>query len=121
MARSEEDRTPSRRRSPAKTPEERESLLISKSLNLIERQIEEGTVSSAVLSIYARAGTERDRLEKERLRNENDVLRKKVETMEAAVDLKNLMEDALSAFKGYQGSRAPSTLNFDEEDGYGRA
>ena len=93
-----------RRRSPAKTPEERESLLISKSLNLIERQIEDGSISSTVLAIYAKAGTERDRLEKERLRNENEVLRKKVETMEAAVDVKNLMEDALNAFKGYSGA-----------------
>lgn len=92
-----------RRRSHAKTPEERESILIAKSLNLIERQIDDGTVSSTVLSIYAKAGTERDRLEKERLRNENDVLRKKLETMEAAIDVKNLMEDALNAFKGYSG------------------
>lgn len=104
MARRIDDELPApRRRSHAKTPEERESQLISKSLNLIERQIEDGTVSSTVLSIYAKAGTERDRLEKERLRNENEVLRKKVETMEAAVDVKNLMEDALSAFKGYSG------------------
>ena len=101
-----------RRRSHAKTPEERESLLISKSLNLIERQIDDGTISSTVLSIYAKAGTERDRLEKERLRNENEVLRKKVETMEAAVDVKNLMEEALSAFKGYSGQ----TLVTDEDD-----
>lgn len=107
----DEEHSAPRRRSPAKTPEERESVLISKSLNLIESQIDDGSVSSTVLSIYARAGTERDRLEKERLRNENDVLRKKVETMEAAVDVKNLMEDALNAFKGYSGQRG-----FEDED-----
>lgn len=103
-----------RRRSPAKTPEERESLLISKSLNLIEKQIDEGSVSSTVLSIYAKAGTERDRLEKDRLRNENEVLRKKVESMEAAIDVKNLMEEALGAFKGYSGRATDD----DEEDDY---
>lgn len=101
-----------RRRSPAKTPEERESILISKSLNLIEKQIDDGSISSTVLSIYAKAGTERDRLEKERLRADNAVLRKKLETMEAAIDVKNLMEEALDAFKGYSGKA--TTNNFDE-------
>lgn len=100
----DEHRAP-RRRTPARTPEERESLLISKSLDLIERQIDDGTASSQILSIYAKYGSQRERLEQERLRNENEVLRKKVETMEAAVDLKNLMEDALNAFKGYSGKQ----------------
>ena len=116
MARhTDDEQAAPRRRSHAKTPEERESILIAKSLNLIERQIDDGTVSSTVLSIYAKAGTERDRLEKERLRNENEVLRKKVETMEAAVDVKNLMEDALAAFKGYAGRVA---IEFDDDEEY---
>lgn len=116
MARRTYDEQPApRRRSHAKTPEERESQLIAKSLNLIERQIEDGSVSSTVLSIYAKAGTERDRLEKERLRNENEVLRKKVQTMEAAVDVKNLMEDALAAFKGYSGQ---SQGSFEDDEDY---
>lgn len=112
--RTDDEHSAPRRRSHAKTPEERESLLIAKSLNLIERQIDDGSVSSTVLSIYAKAGTERDRLEKERLRNENEVLRKKVQTMEAAVDLKNLMDEALNAFKGYRGG----TPDLDDEDDY---
>ena len=115
--RTDDEHTAPRRRSHAKTPEERESLLIAKSLNLIERQIDDGSVSSTVLSIYAKAGTERDRLEKERLRNENEVLRKKVQTMEAAVDVKNLMEDALAAFKGYSGNSRVAD-DFDDEDDY---
>lgn len=107
----DDEHTAPRRRSHAKTPEERESLLIAKSLNLIEQQIDDGSVSSTVLAIYAKAGTERDRLEKMRIRNENEVLKKKVQTMEAAVDVKNLMEDALAAFKGYSGQQ-----RFDEEE-----
>lgn len=104
---------PPRKRSPARTPEERESLLISKSLSLIEKQIDDGTASSQVLSIYAKLGSTRERLEQERLRNENEVLKKKVETMEAAVDLKNLMSDALDAFRGYIGDQRTDQDYFD--------
>lgn len=97
-----------RRRSPAKTPEEWESLLISKAQNLIEKQIDDGTISSTVLAIYAKGGTERDRLEKQRLVNDNAYLEQKVKTMAQAVDIKNLMEDALYAFQGYEGrTRSP--------------
>lgn len=105
-----------RRRSPARTPEEAESILISKSLRLIEKQIDDGTASSQILSVYAKLGSSRERLEQERLRNENEVLRKKVETMEAAVDVKNLMQEALQAFKGYSGQAV--TDDYDEYDDY---
>lgn len=98
----DEHRAP-RRRTPPKTPEEHESILVSKSLKLIERQIDDGTVSSQVLSLYAKLGSSREALEQERLNNENAVLRKKVETMEAAIDIKHLMEEAMEAFKGYSG------------------
>lgn len=101
-----------RRRSPARTPEEQESILISKSTRLIEKQIEDGTISSTVLAIYAKAGTERDRLEKQRIREDNAYLRQKVKSMENAIDMKNLMEDALDAFKGYSGRRGDR----DDED-----
>lgn len=108
-----EEQAAPRRRSPAKTPEERESVLISKSLGLIERQIDDGTASSQVLSLYAKLGSSRERLEQERLINENEVLRKKVESMEAAIDVKNLMEEALGAFKGYSGKLPDS-----DDEGY---
>lgn len=112
VRRSNDEASTPRRQSPAKTPEEQETILISKSLRLIEKQIDDGSASSQVLSLYAKLGSSRERLEQERLVNENAVLRKKVESMEAAIDIKNLMEEALSAFKGYTGQ--PQEL--DEDD-----
>lgn len=99
----DEHSAPPRRRSRAKTPEERESMLVSMAMDRVEQQIADGSASSQILTHFAKLGSSREKLEQERLRNENDVLRKKVETMEAAVDVKNLMEDALQAFKGYSG------------------
>ena len=117
MARHSDDghRAP-RRHSPAKTPEELENVLINKSLRLIESQIDDGTISATVLTQYAKLGSSRERLEQERLRNENSVLQKKLETMEAAIDVRNLMEDALGAFRGYTGQG--SVLGEDEFDDY---
>lgn len=96
---------PTRRRSPAKTPEERESTLISMAMDLAEQQIADRSASSQLLTHFAKLGSSREKLEQERLANENAVLRKKLETMEAAIDVKNLMEDALGAFRGYAGQR----------------
>lgn len=104
-----------RRHTPARTPEEQETVLISKAFKLIERQIDDGTASSQILSQYAKLGSSRERLEQERLVNENAVMRKKLETMEAAIDLKNLMEDALGAFVGYQGGK---TSDEDDDEDY---
>jgi len=117
MARRVFDEHPApRRRTPARTPEEQESILISKSLKLIEKQIDDGSASSQVLSLYAKLGSSRERLEQERLRRENKVLEQKVKTMEAAVDIKNLMADAIDAFKGYSGARMDAALDDDDYD-----
>lgn len=101
--RSYDEPSATRRRSPAKTPEERESALISMAYERAEQQIADGSASSQLLTHFVKAGSSRDKIEKEKLLNEVEVLKKKVETMEAAVDVKNLMEDALNAFKGYSG------------------
>lgn len=115
MARRGDDEHPARtrRRSPAQNPEERETALVSMAMDVAEQQFANGTASSQLITHFAKLGSSRERLEQERLRNENAVLRKKVETMEAAVDLKNLMDEALSAFKGYSG-RANDPVDDDE-------
>jgi hypothetical protein len=102
-----------RRRSPARTPEERESMLIAMSYDRAEQMVADGTASSQLLTHFVKAGSTRDALEKEKMEEEILVLRKKVETMESAVDLKNLMDEALGAFKGYSGQRID-----DDEDEY---
>ena len=99
MTRRSSDEQPApRRRSRAKTPEERESMLISMAMDRAEKQISDGTASSQLLTHFAKLGSSRERLEQERLRNENEVLKKKVESMVAAIDVKNLMEKALESF-----------------------
>lgn len=85
-------------------------------MELAEDQIREGTASTQLVTHFAKLGSSRERLEQQKLRNENDVLRKKIETMEAAVDIRNLMDEALKAFRGYTGD--PELDDEDDSDDY---
>lgn len=98
-----EDDAPRKRRSPALTPDARENELISMAMDEIETQIREGRASSQVLVQFAKMGSARERLERNKLASENALLRKKIEDMDTAVQVKDLLSDALKAFRGYSG------------------
>jgi hypothetical protein len=96
---------------PATTVEGRENQLISKAINLAEKQIEEGTASAQVISHYLKLGSSRERLEQERLARENKLLEAKAEAIESAKDVMALYSEALSAMRAYQGQ---DVQEFDE-------
>lgn len=92
-----------RRQSSAMTPEARENELISQATDLAERQIQDGTVSSQVLVHYLRLGTQRERLEREKLQNDNLLRAAQVDSLRSAQRVEELMDDALRVFRYYQG------------------
>ena len=97
----EQTNTPKRR--PATTPEGRENQLISLAVDLAEKQIKEGTVSSQVLTHYLKLGSSREKLEQERLRRENHLLAAKAEAMASAKRVEELYGKALNAMRTYAG------------------
>lgn len=97
---------------PATTPEERENQLIAAAVDLAEQQIRSGTASAQVISHFLKLGSSREKLEQERLRNENSLLVTKQEVLESEKRTEALMVDALKAMKAYSG-------NSSEEDEYG--
>lgn len=97
----EQTSTPKRR--PATTPEARENQLVSLAVDLAEKQIKEGTVSSQVLTHYLKLGSSRERLEQERLRRENHLLEAKAEAMASAKRVEELYGQALKAMRNYSG------------------
>ncbi|WIC89901.1 hypothetical protein SEA_HYDRUS_10 [Gordonia phage Hydrus] len=111
---STEKSEPTRRR-PAKTPESRENQLIAAAVDLAEKQIREGTVSSQVLTHYLKLGSSREKLEQERLRNENHVLKAKAEAMASAKKVEELYGMALNAMRSYAG-QDPVSLGEDFDD-----
>ena len=94
---------PRSRRAPAKAPEVRELQMISAATDLAEKQILEGTASAAVITHYLKLATGRERLERERLANENELLRAKVENLQSQKRVEVLYSDAIKAFRAYSG------------------
>lgn len=88
---------------PALTIEARENQLIARAVDLAEKQLIDGTASSQVITHYLKLGSTRERLERERLEEENKLLKAKTKAYESAEDLKVLYENAIKAMRGYQG------------------
>lgn len=89
---------------PALTPETRENQLISLAVDLAEQQLREGTASSQVITHYLKLGSTREKLERERLEEENKLLRAKTKALEDQKELKELYADALKAMRNYSGN-----------------
>lgn len=88
---------------PALTPETRENQLISLAVDLAEKQLIEGTASSQVITHYLKLGSTREKLERERLEEENKLLRAKTKAMDSAEETKALYKNAIEAFRTYSG------------------
>lgn len=88
---------------PATTPEARENQLISLAVDLAEKQLREGTASSQVITHYLKLGSTREKLEKERLVEENRLLRAKTKAIDSTEEMKVLYKDAIKAFRTYSG------------------
>lgn len=102
------------RRRPATTPEAREDQLIAKAVDLAEKQLEEGTASAQVLSIYLKLGSSRERLEQERLHHENELLQVKREAIESQKRVEELYISALNAMRSYSGQEPMDEPDYDD-------
>lgn len=96
---------PKRRRAPAKTLEARENQLISLAVDLAEKQLSEGTASSQVITHYLKLGSTMERLEKEKIKKENELLHAKTESLKAMKRIDELYANAISAMRSYGGQK----------------
>lgn len=92
---------------PALTPEAREKQMVFLAVDLAERQLREGTASSQVITHYLKLGSMREKLERERLEEENKLLKAKTKALENAEEIKSLYEQALKAMRNYGGQGEP--------------
>ena len=97
------DKKPRRQRPPATTPEAREMQLIAAAVDLAEKQILAGKASSQVITHYLKLGTTRERLEQERLKQENLLTAAKIENLASAARIEDLYDKAIKAMRRYAG------------------
>ena len=92
------------RRPPATTPEARENQLIGLAVDLAERQMLEGTASAQVITHYLKLASSREKMEKEKLLQEVEVLKSKNEALQANRGSEDMYKKALDAMRSYQGA-----------------
>lgn len=92
-----------RKTRPALTPETREQQLISKAVDLAERQIDEGTASSQIIVHFLKLGTEKAKLEREKLKQENLLTQAKIESLQSSARVEELYAQAIDAMRRYSG------------------
>lgn len=85
------------------SPEARENQLIDLAVDLAEKQLAEGTASPMVIAHYIKMGSTKERLEREKLKRENEHLRAKTESLQSAKRLEEIYQNAIDAFMDYRG------------------
>lgn len=103
MARTTKKVDTKKRRPPAKDPEARENQLIALAIDVAERQLSDGTASAQVITHYLKLGTTKERLEKEKLERENELLRAKTESLQSQKNIEDLYKNAINAMRMYNG------------------
>ena len=102
---------------PALTPESRENQLISLAVDLAERQLQEGTASSQVITHYLKLGSTKERIEKEILEKQKELISAKTDALKSAKKVEALYEEAIKAMRKYSG-HADADGDDEDEDLY---
>ncbi len=93
----------SRMMRPALTPEARENQLVSLAVDLAEKQLREGTASAQVITHYLKIGSTKERVEKEILEKQKELIEAKTQNLKSIENTEKLYANALKAFRGYSG------------------
>ena len=96
-----------RKRRPALTPEARENQMISLAVDLAEKQLQEGTASSQVITHYLKLGSTKERIEKEILEKQKELITAKTEALQSAKRVEELYSEAIKAMRRYNGQGDP--------------
>ena len=86
----------------AATPEARENQMIALAVDLAEKQLTEGTASAQVITHYLKLATTREKIEKEILEKQKDLITAKTDQIKSQATSEELYAEALAAMKRYR-------------------
>jgi len=90
---------------PALSPEARENQLVSLAVDLAEQQLREGSASSQVITHYLKLGSTKEKIEKEILEKQKELITAKTQNLQSAQRIEELYANALDAMRNYSGDR----------------
>ena len=95
---------------PATSPEARENQLIALAYDLVEQRLRDGTATSQETTHFLKLGSTKERLEKEILEKQKELITAKTESLYSQKRIDELYANAIEAMKSYR-----STSNEDSE------
>lgn len=84
--------------SEATSPEKRENELIALAVDLAEEQLRAGTASSQVITYFLKLAAEKEKLEREKLKADIELIRTKKKSVEASDRMEELLANAINVF-----------------------
>lgn len=103
---------PAKKSRPPLTAEGKEKQMISLAMDCAEERLRNGTAPSQLIVHYLKLGSEKNRLEMEKLKEENKLLRAKTEAIKSLKSQEELYAAAIKAMRRYAGE----TVEEDDED-----
>lgn len=111
-----EAKRPGKKTRRATTPEAREDQLIALAVDLAEQKLRDGTASNSMIIHYLKLGSTKERLEKEILSEQVELVKAKTESLKSAKQIEELYKNALDAMRSYSGQSSKEEV--DDEDVY---
>lgn len=99
-----------RRRPPARTPEEREREMTALAMDQAEEMLRNGNAPTQVVLHYLKLATAREKAELEMIRKKSENLDAKTESLRQAAKFEEGYKEAMQALKEYNGQ-----FNYDED------
>lgn len=100
---------------PALSAEARENQLISLAVDLVEQRLRDGTASSQETTHFLKLASQKNRIDLERAKLENELIKAKTQALKDQADMKTLYTEAIAAMRRYSGH---GDASYDEEDDY---
>lgn len=88
----------------AESPDAREQQMISYAVDLAEKQLREGTASAQVITHYLKLATSKEKLERDKLALEKELLAAKTDAYRSAKHTEELYAEAIKAMRMYSGN-----------------
>lgn len=100
---------------PALNPDARENQLIGLAIDLVEQRLRDGTASAQETTHFLKLASQKNRIELERAKLENELIKAKTQNLRDQADMKTLYTEAIAAMRRYSG-HGDSSWDEEEDD-----